>query len=74
MKIVRLYTGTDNESHFEDIDVELRVDGHMQMSALQPAHGIMFRSASPSHLSALSSCAEAPIRDHLVRTGRDRNR
>ena len=34
MKIVRLYTGTDNESHFEDIDVELRVDGHMQMSAL----------------------------------------
>ena len=23
MKIVRLYTGTDNESHFEDIEVEL---------------------------------------------------
>lgn len=63
MKIVRLYTGTDNESHFEDIDVELRVDGHMQMSALLPAHGIMFRSASPSHLSDYHP---APRRQYVI--------
>jgi hypothetical protein len=51
MKIVRLYTGADNESHFEDIEIELNPIGHMQASALQPTHGIMFRSSPPSHLS-----------------------
>jgi hypothetical protein len=51
MKIVRLYTGEDNESHFEDIEIELNPSGRMQVSELQPAQGIMFRTASPSHLS-----------------------
>jgi hypothetical protein len=51
MKIVRLYTGSDNESHFEDIDVELNVAGRFQASALQPALGIIFRSAPANHLS-----------------------
>ncbi len=51
MKIVRLYTGADNESHFEEIDVELSFNGRLEASALQPAHGIVFRSAPPSHLS-----------------------
>ena len=51
MRIVRLYTGADNESHFEDIEIELNPIGHMQASALQPTHGIMFRSSPPSHLS-----------------------
>jgi hypothetical protein len=51
MKIVRLYTGADNESHFEDVDVELNVAGRVQASALQPTHGIVFRSAPANHLS-----------------------
>jgi hypothetical protein len=51
MKIVRLYTGADNESHFEDVDVELNVSGRVQASALQPTHGIVFRSAPANHLS-----------------------
>ena len=51
MKIVRLYTGADNESHFEDVDVELNVGGRVQASALQPTHGIVFRSAQANHLS-----------------------
>ncbi len=51
MKIVRLYTGSDNESHFEDIEVELNVAGRLQASALQPALGIVFRSAPANHLS-----------------------
>lgn len=52
MKIARLFTGADNESHFEDIDVELTPQGVDLVSVLQPAHGIMFRSAPPSHRSA----------------------
>jgi len=51
MKIVRLYTGVDNESHFEDVDMELNFNGRLETSDLKPAHGIVFRSASPSHLS-----------------------
>ena len=51
MKIVRLYTGADDESHFEDIDIELNFDGRVAASALQAAQGIVFRSAPPSHLS-----------------------
>lgn len=51
MKIVRLYTGADNESHFEDVDVELSNAGRFQASALQPADGIVFRSAPPNHFS-----------------------
>jgi hypothetical protein len=51
MKIVRLYTGTDNESHFEDIEVELNNIGHIQASALQPAQGVLFRRAPANHLS-----------------------
>ncbi len=51
MKIVRLYTGTDNESHFEDIEVKERTIGDMQASELLPAHGVMFRTAPPSHNS-----------------------
>jgi hypothetical protein len=52
MKIVRLFTGTDNESHFEDVEVELKSVGDMLASALQPTQGIIFRSAPPDRLSA----------------------
>jgi hypothetical protein len=51
MKIVRLFTGPDNESHFEDIDVELSPSGHMHVSKLHPTHGIVFRTPPPTHLS-----------------------
>ncbi|HKY09378.1 MAG TPA: hypothetical protein VJQ55_14095 [Candidatus Binatia bacterium] len=51
MKIVRLYTGADNESHFEDLDMQMKFDGRVQAAALQPAEGILFRVAQPSHLS-----------------------
>lgn len=51
MKIVRLYTGDDNESHFEDVDVELNVAGRVQASVIQPTHGIVFRSAPANHWS-----------------------
>lgn len=52
MKIVRLYTGPDNESHFEDIEIELKSVGRMILAShLQPTEGIVFRSAPPNHLS-----------------------
>ena len=51
MKIVRLYTGADNESHFEEIEVEMTAQGVDQVSELHPAYGVMFRSAPLSHRS-----------------------
>jgi uncharacterized cupin superfamily protein len=63
MKIVRLYTGTDNESHFEEIDVELNLRGHMEVSELQPAHGILFRRVPPTHRS---NYHPAPRRQYVI--------
>ena len=63
MKIVRLYTGSDNESHFEDIEIDLQATGDMMASALEPAHGIMFRTAPASHYSDYHP---APRRQYVI--------
>lgn len=63
MKIVRIYTGADNESHFEDLDIEMHPRGVDLVSALEPAHGIMFRSAPPSHRS---SYHPVPRRQYVI--------
>jgi hypothetical protein len=51
MKIVRLYTGADNESHFEDLDIAMNFDGRVATSPAQPTEGMVFRSAPASHFS-----------------------
>lgn len=44
MHVVRLFTGDDGESHFEDIDIPLEDFGPLGlMSSLHPATGIVFR-------------------------------
>jgi len=44
MKVVRIYTGSDGESHFEDVDVPLSDRGGMgRISELVPARGVLFR-------------------------------
>ena len=63
MKIVRLYTGTDGESHFEDIEVELKSIRHMMASELVPAHGIIFRTAPADHYSPYHP---APKRQYVI--------
>jgi len=50
MKITRLYTGTDNESHFEDIEIELESSGEIgQLSEKVNATGIIFRRTEPEY-------------------------
>jgi hypothetical protein len=51
MKITRIYTGPDNESHFEDREVDLKFVGDTEVSANEPATGIIFRRAPATHLS-----------------------
>ena len=63
MKIIRLYTGADNESHFEEIDVELNPRGRNAFSDLQPAEGVMFRRALETHHSDYHP---APRRQYVI--------
>jgi len=55
MKITRLYTGKEGESHFEEIEVEI--------GKLQPGEGIIFRHASPGHVQ---DWHPAPRRQYVV--------
>jgi len=44
MKATRLYTGADGESHFEDIDIDLKAHGPGERrSELMKSGGILFR-------------------------------
>lgn len=50
MRITRLYTGADNESHFEDIEVALRDAGPIGLlSEIEPATGVIFRETAPDY-------------------------
>ena len=50
MKITRLYTGPDNESHFEDRDIPLADRGDIgKLSELFGATGILFRKTGPDY-------------------------
>ena len=47
MKITRIYSGEDGESHFEDLDIELIDEGPIgATSRLQSATGIVFREVA----------------------------
>ncbi len=43
MKVVRIYTGDDGESHFEDIDVELNPGTAGSYSEPVPVQSVIFR-------------------------------
>lgn len=50
MKAVRIYTGDDGASHFEDIDIELRDQGAMgRISDLWAGRGVIFREVDEDY-------------------------
>ena len=50
MQVVRIYTGDDGESHFEERDVALRDLGEIgRLSSLEPATGVVFRETTPAY-------------------------
>jgi hypothetical protein len=63
MKIMRIYTGADNESHFEEKEVHLKLSGDMEVSELEPATGIFFRRAPSDHLNDFHP---APRRQYII--------
>jgi hypothetical protein len=64
MKITRIYTGEDNQSHFEDIDIHLKDGGKGGfMSELMKATGIVFRETDGSYNYDFHN---APRRQYVV--------
>ncbi|MAE95908.1 MAG: hypothetical protein CL910_14720 [Deltaproteobacteria bacterium] len=64
MKITRIYTGDDGESHFEDQEMPLRERGPLgAISALQEATGIVFRETDGDYDLGFHN---APRRQYVV--------
>jgi hypothetical protein len=63
MKIIRVYTGDDNQSHFEDLDIPLEDSRYGQLSDVIPASGVIFRE-TPS--DGLLDFHRAPRRQFVI--------
>ena len=63
MRVTRVFTGPDNESHFEDLDVPLKSGRYGSLSEVVPATGLMFRE-TPS--GATLDFHQAPQRQFVV--------
>ncbi len=50
MKVTRIYTGADEQSHFEDIEIPLIDQGEIgKLSELEGATGIIFRETAADY-------------------------
>jgi hypothetical protein len=64
MKVTRVYTGPDNKSHFEDVEISLKDGGRGGfMSELMKATGVVFRETDGSYNYDFHN---APRRQYVV--------
>lgn len=64
MKVLRVYTGEDGKSHFEDLEIDLPRQGPVGcMSELQAGEGVIFRSSPADYDSGFHN---APRRQYVV--------
>jgi quercetin dioxygenase-like cupin family protein len=54
-----MYTGSDGESHFEELDLA----SHSELTSLQPAQGVSFRRMEPGYFS---DWHHAPRRQYVI--------
>ena len=47
MELIRLYTGDDGQTHIEELDLA----SHPELTTLQSAKGVVFRTTQPGHFS-----------------------
>ncbi len=50
MRVVRIFTGDDNESHFEELDIPLENVRFGSLSAPVPAESVIFRQTPPDQV------------------------
>ena len=63
MKVTRLYTGEDGQSHFEDLDYDLMPSGIGMLSELIPVKGLILRETSADYYLDFHN---APRRQFIV--------
>ncbi len=63
MKVTRIYTGDDNRSHFEDIEVEIGSSHVGLVSEIIPATGLIFRETDGDYDYDFHN---APRRQYIV--------
>jgi hypothetical protein len=64
MKVLRIYTGPDNKSHFEDVQIPLKDGGKVGfLSALTTATGVLFRETGGDYNYDFHT---APRRQYVV--------
>jgi hypothetical protein len=64
MKITRIYTGDDGESHFEDVEIPLIDRGGIgQISELEGATGVVFRTTDGDYDFGFHN---APRRQYVI--------
>jgi hypothetical protein len=66
MKVTRIYTGDDDRSHFEDLDVPLTTSAAGRVSSLVPAEGLFFREPEGSGASDFLDYHRAPRRQFVI--------
>ena len=63
MKITRLYTGKDEESHFEELDLPTRLVEGIEATAAEPAAAVYVRRARAGHVQ---DWHPAPRRQYVI--------
>ena len=64
MKMVRIFTGTDGQSHFEDLGLEFaHRDDATETTSLQGATEVFFRRAAPGYVNGWH---QAPKRQYVI--------
>ena len=48
MRLFRLYTGDDGQSHLEALDIPFEIEGTRARAPIQPATGILFSRYEPA--------------------------
>ncbi len=63
MQVVRIYTGDDGETHFEDLELPYEAIADAQVTAMSGASGVQFRK-TPS--GSFSDWHRAPRRQYVI--------
>ena len=63
MQVVRIYTGDDGESHFEELELPYEKVADAERTAMQKASGIQFRKAPPGNFHDFHV---APRRQYII--------
>ena len=63
MQVVRVYTGDDGQSHFEELDLSYEAVTNAETTAMRAATGIQFRRTPPG---SFSDWHTAPRRQYVI--------